>query len=45
MFYEPFGGMRYVSKTDHRTKEDWALRIKKLSGIQYPIEKSAFGYG
>jgi len=28
MFYEPFGGKRYVSVTDHRTKLDWDLEIK-----------------
>jgi len=30
MFYEPFGGKRYVSITDHRAKVDWALQIKEL---------------
>lgn len=30
MFYEPFGGKRYVSVTDRRTKIDWAIQIKKL---------------
>jgi hypothetical protein len=27
MFYEPFGGKRYVSITDRRTKRDWAIQI------------------
>jgi hypothetical protein len=30
VFYEPFGGKRYVSVTDHRAKVDWALQIKEL---------------
>lgn len=36
MFYEPFGGKRYVSVTDHRTKVDWALEIKNLLDHHYP---------
>ena len=36
MFYEPFGGKRYVSITDHRRKVDWALQIKELLDNQYP---------
>jgi len=36
MFYEPFGGKRYVSVTDHRTKEDWALQVKELLDNHYP---------
>ena len=36
MFYEPFGGKRYVSITDHRGKVDWALQIKELLDNQYP---------
>jgi len=36
MFYEPFGGKRYVSVTDHRKKVDWALQIKELLDNQYP---------
>jgi len=36
MFYEPFGGKRYVSITDHRQKVDWALQIKELLDNQYP---------
>ena len=39
MFYEPFGGKRYVSITDHRTKVDWALQIKELLDNQYPTAK------
>jgi len=30
MFYEPFGGKRFVSVTDRRTKKDWAIQIKEL---------------
>ena len=36
MFYEPFGGKRYVSITDHRKKVDWALQIKELLDNHYP---------
>ena len=39
MFYEPFGGKRYVSITDHRGKIDWALQIKDLLDNQYPNAK------
>ncbi len=39
MFYEPFGGKRYVSVTDRRTKIDWALQIKELLDIHYPNKK------
>jgi len=35
MFYEPFGGKRYVSITDHRTKVDWALQLKELLDNHY----------
>jgi hypothetical protein len=35
MFYEPFGGKRYVSITDHRAKVDWALQIKELLANHY----------
>ena len=36
MFYEPFGGKRFVSVTDHRTKKDWAWQIKELLEKRYP---------
>ena len=36
MFYEPFGGKRFVSVTDRRTKKDWAIQIKELLDVQYP---------
>jgi len=36
IFYEPFGGKRYVSITDHRKKVDWALQIRELLDNQYP---------
>jgi len=39
MFYEPFGGKRYVSVTDHRRKSDWALQIKDLLDRRYPTAK------
>jgi len=39
MFYEPFGGKRYVSITEHRRKGDWALQIKELLDHHYPKVK------
>ena len=39
MFYEPFGGKRYVSLTERRTKVDWAVQIRKLLDIRYPEAK------
>ena len=39
MFYEPFGGKRYVSITDRRTKRDWATQIKELLDVRYPTEE------
>ena len=39
MFYEPFGGNRYVSVTDRRTKVDWAFQIKELLDNHYPDAK------
>jgi hypothetical protein len=36
MFYEPFGGKRYISITDRRAKVDWALQIKELLDNHYP---------
>ena len=36
MFYEPFGGKRYVAVTDHRKKTDWAFQIKELLDHHYP---------
>jgi len=39
MFYEPFGGKRYVAITDHRQKVDWALQIKELLDNRYPNAK------
>jgi len=36
MFYEPFGGKRYVSITDRRTKRDWAIQIKELLDVRFP---------
>ena len=36
MFYEPFGGKRYTTVTEHRTKMDWAHQIKELLEIHYP---------
>jgi len=35
MFFEPLGGKRYVTVTDHRTKTDWAHQIKTLLDNQY----------
>ncbi len=39
MFYEPFGGNRYVSITNRRTKKDWASQIKELLDVRYPKEE------
>lgn len=39
MFYEPFGGKRYVSVIDRRTKRDWAVQSKELLDHQYPKAK------
>lgn len=36
MFYEPFGGKRYVSITERRTKIDWAYEIRDLLDVRYP---------
>lgn len=36
LFYEPFGGKRYVLVTDRRTKIDWACGIKYLLETHYP---------
>ena len=36
MFYEPFGGKRFLSVTERRTKIDWAAQIKELLDIHYP---------
>ena len=39
MFYEPFGGKRYISVTKHRTRIDWAYEIKDLLESHYPNAK------
>jgi hypothetical protein len=39
MFFEPFGGKRYVRVTQRRTKADWARQIKDLLDNQYPTAK------
>lgn len=39
MFYDPFGGKRFVSVTDRRTKIDWATQIKDLLDIRYSDTK------
>lgn len=39
MFYEPFGGKRYVAITERRTKRDWAIQIKELLDVRYPTEE------
>ena len=36
MFYEPLGGKRYVTITDRRTKQDWAVQIKELLDVHQP---------
>jgi hypothetical protein len=39
IFYEPFGGKRYISITDRRTKIDWAFQIKELLDSHYTNSK------
>jgi hypothetical protein len=39
MFYEAFGGKRFVSVTDRRTRIDWAIQIKDLLDTRYPDAK------
>lgn len=39
MFFEPLGGKRYVSVTDRRTKKDWAVQIKQLLDVRYPMAR------
>ena len=46
MFYEPFGGKRYVSVTDHRTKIDWAFQDKRVVGQSLSqCKENCSGYG
>ncbi len=39
MFFEPFGGKRYVRVTKRRTKIDWAIQIKDILDNHYPTAK------
>jgi len=39
MFYEPFGGKRYVAITDRRTKKDWAIQLKELLDVRFPTQE------
>jgi hypothetical protein len=39
MFFEPFGGKRYVRITKRRTKIDWAIQIKDILDNHYPNAK------
>ena len=39
MFFEPFGGKRYVRVTKRRTKIDWAIQMKDILDNQYPNAK------
>ena len=36
MFTEPLNGWRYADAQEHRTREEWANKIKWLPGEQYP---------
>jgi hypothetical protein len=36
MFVEPLAGRRWVDVTEHRTKVDWAHKIKELVDERYP---------
>jgi len=39
MFFEPLDGKRHVSVTDRRTKADWAMQIKELLDVRYPVAR------
>jgi len=39
MFTEPLAGRRQVSAEEHRTKLDWAAKIKELLEVHYPSAK------
>jgi hypothetical protein len=39
IFTEPLAGWRYAEAFPHRTKKDWAHRIKWLLDDQYPLAK------
>lgn len=39
IFFDPLGGKRYISVTDRRTKQDWALEIKQLLDVRYPYAR------
>ena len=36
MEVEPLAGKRHVTVTEHRTRKDWALRIKQMLDERYP---------
>jgi transposase len=36
MFLEPLAGRRWVDITEHRTKVDWAHKIRELVDVRYP---------
>jgi len=36
IFFEPLGGWRHLSVTEHRTKLDWAQAIRELGDVHYP---------
>ena len=36
MFFDPFGGWRRISASEHRTRQDWAQQIKRLLDEEYP---------
>ena len=36
MDVEPLAGKRHVTVTEHRTRKDWALRIKQMLDERYP---------
>ncbi len=36
LFCEPLQGKRWISVTEHRTKEDWARQIKDLVDVRFP---------
>ena len=36
MEVEPLGGKRHVAITEHRTRKDWAIQIKRMLDERYP---------
>ncbi len=39
MEVEPLAGKRHVAVTGRRTKKDWAIQMKKMLDVRYPLAK------